>query len=197
MLQHAGARAASRQFHRAKARAQSSIELKKASARSAAQETTRDYLNRVGFGDPDQGEGLQAELHVTVQRHLEWDGHTQYVVRCRLDFSDDVSPSIDWFCWKRLLNLRDDLHDKVKEDLGSSYAKHFGDTPFAKFGAPPGTTERLDGWMESLAKCVNSRSLPADTLAFVLRFLELPWQVGRRPQSAHSAGRQAGYHAGA
>merc|ERR1711924_88808 len=62
---------------------------------------------------------------------------------------------MQWICKKRLSNIRDNLHDPIKDCMFDLYAVHFGATPFAHHGAPPGTTGRLNAWLGSLAKCIN------------------------------------------
>merc|ERR1719498_1127593 len=41
-------------------------------------------------------------------------------------------------------------------------------------GGPPGTTARLDGWCDALAKAVNLRYCEPAIVGQVLRFLEVP-----------------------
>lgn len=81
---------------------------------------------------------------------------------------------IQWTCRRRLCDLREELHDRVKELMGPAYSAYFDDTPFARHGGLPGTTARLRSWLTTLAECANTGALNSDIQAFVLRFLEAP-----------------------
>eukprot|EP00440_Ansanella_granifera_P016219 gb/GFBE01017620.1/.p1 GENE.gb/GFBE01017620.1/~~gb/GFBE01017620.1/.p1 ORF type:complete len:254 (+),score=35.96 gb/GFBE01017620.1/:1-762(+) len=118
------------------------------------------------------------ELSLTVEGHDEVLGHTMYRIRCSLrrpakEEGTEVRVS-EWACRKRLCDLREELHCRVKDGMGSEYATYFQSTPFARHGGIPGTTDRLRSWLATLAACVNSSQLKGQLLAFLLRFLEAP-----------------------
>mmetsp|Transcript_139417 Transcript_139417/g.445916 ORF Transcript_139417/g.445916 Transcript_139417/m.445916 type:complete len:319 (+) Transcript_139417:73-1029(+) len=79
-----------------------------------------------------------------------------------------------WRAPRRLAQIRECLHDPIKACLGDGYAKHFGETPFAKIGAPRGTTARLAAWLSKLAELVNEGALPPSLVARTLVFLRGP-----------------------
>jgi hypothetical protein len=71
--------------------------------------------------------------------------------------------------------LREELHDRVKEQLGAeAYERHFGHTPFARAGGPRGTTARLRAWIDALAESVNSGRCPPSLVALTLLFFGAP-----------------------
>merc|ERR1712050_795626 len=74
--------------------------------------------------------------------------------------------------------MREHLHDIIEAALTRRvYKEHFKETPFARHFGPPGTTARLGAWFATLARVVNSGSLPLKLHAHVLRFLQLPMSL--------------------
>jgi len=120
---------------------------------------------------PDKQVGVQLGLH--VQGHHEAGGHTQYVVVCQL--ADSGAVFLEWNAQRRLAQLREELHDPVKRELGvQAYNKAFKETPFAQRGGLKGTTIRLNNWCESLATSVNCGDIPPILVCCLLQFLEAP-----------------------
>mmetsp|Transcript_109135 Transcript_109135/g.314362 ORF Transcript_109135/g.314362 Transcript_109135/m.314362 type:complete len:233 (+) Transcript_109135:141-839(+) len=125
-------------------------------------------------------------LELQVSGHEEIGGHTWYSVGCILrvggyngdrggeEFGDEVSAERVWRAPRRLEQLREELHDRVKSDLGDAYATHFADTPFAKKGGLPGTTARLNAWFSTLASVINGATCSPGLAALVLSFLDAP-----------------------
>lgn len=148
----------------------------------ACREEPQQYLWRFGYGRTDGKP--EPTLKIEVRGHEEDDGHTWYHIDASLSRIVDEAiqvqaPATDgteiaWSVRRRLCDLRDELHDRVKDMLGSSYASHFDDTPFARHGGPPGTTARLREWLATLARCANRGVLEPKDLAYVLRCLEAP-----------------------
>merc|ERR1711918_188348 len=86
----------------------------------------------------------------------------------------EATPKITWRCGMRLCHLRAHLHDWVKEQLGPVYVARFNATPFARHGAPKGTTARLNAWFMTLANVINERSAPPEVANWVLHMLYAP-----------------------
>lgn len=152
------------------------------------------YLWRFGYNRA--ASTPNPRLQITVEGHEEDFGHTWYIINITVDRSVVQVPNqqevgeeksadnetavekgvedIEWVVKKRLCDLREELHDRVKERMGPAYSAYFDGTPFARHGGLPGTTARLRAWLASLAECSNKGALNADILAFVLRFLDAP-----------------------
>merc|ERR1719161_3278336 len=78
----------------------------------ALREKPERYLWRFGYGrDGDQPD---PKLELSVEGHHEQLDHTMYVIKCSLDRTDDSSNATTWNCWKRLCDLREELHDVIK-----------------------------------------------------------------------------------
>lgn len=135
------------------------------------------FLRKYGY-EPDgltswkAGASDAPLLRLQVNGHEERDGHTWYQLECGLS-SARIRPLL-WKVSRRLMQLREELHDKVKTSLGSDYNEHFGATPFAHMGAPRGTTARLNGWCGTLATCISNMTLPPVLVAPLLQSLEAP-----------------------
>lgn len=142
-------------------------------------EDPRRYLLRFGYAP---GEAKRPRLSITLESHEEEGGHTLYFLGCTLSYHagpEGGFSSTAWSCRHRLCDLRQFLHDEIKAALGpESYEAHFGETPFARHGGPPGTTQRLSAWLGSLSACFNSDCLEAPQAAQVLRFLGAPIPEG-------------------
>jgi len=148
----------------------------------ACREEPPQYLWRFGYGRTDGKP--EPTLRIEVNGHEEEDGHTWYTISASLsrlvnEAIQVAAPASDgtdivWSVRRRLCDLRDELHDGVKEMLGSNYASHFDETPFARHGGLPGTTSRLREWLATLASCANRGVLEPKVLASVLRSLEAP-----------------------
>eukprot|EP00931_Biecheleriopsis_adriatica_P111213 TRINITY_DN85577_c0_g1_i1.p1 TRINITY_DN85577_c0_g1~~TRINITY_DN85577_c0_g1_i1.p1 ORF type:complete len:285 (+),score=51.02 TRINITY_DN85577_c0_g1_i1:25-855(+) len=142
--------------------------------RRATTDDSERYLWRFGFG-----RGPPApELRISMAGHEEVLGHTMYAISCSLrrppKEEGEAARIAEWSCQKRLCDLREELHCRIKAEMGSAYAAYFESTPFARHGGVPGTTDRLRSWFGTLAACVNSSQLTGDSLAFLLRFLKAP-----------------------
>lgn len=112
-------------------------------------------------------------LELRVVGHEEQDGHTWYTLECSLGLPG--GRCLRWCTSKRLVQLREALHDPVKSELKrGTYKEHFGSAPFAHKGGVRGTTARLQGWCGALAGCVNQGACPPRVAWLTLRFLEAP-----------------------
>lgn len=146
------------------------------------QDTLIPFLGQYGYSAQDGSTWQSAaasssadntpllSLHVTG--HEERDGHTWYRVVCSLA-SAKLKP-LNWQVMRRLVQLREELHDPVKSSLGRSYDSYFGKTPFAHMGGPRGTTARLDAWCDALASCINLTNCQPQVVGLALRFVEVP-----------------------
>jgi hypothetical protein len=123
-------------------------------------------------------------LRLALAGHTEMDSHTYYSMECELT-GERPPLQLAWQSQKRLGQLREELHDTVKNELGSSYPEIFALAPFAKRGGWSGTSERLKRWLEVLAECVNKGTAPPILVSQVLLFFDAPAQ----PQ--HEASAQA------
>jgi len=186
----AGARAAARVRHSSDARKKCIGELQQDIAR-AQRDTEKEKRDRqwknpieclaqLGYG---QGHELP-RLAISVEGHHEEHGCTMYGIDVSLSQKGGVTT---WHTTKRLCDLREQIHDPVKDVLGEeAYPMHFGETPFAHFGGVPGTTERLRYWLQALGSCINQGALDIKMIGVVLNFLEapMPEPSGPRPGSA-------------
>lgn len=115
-------------------------------------------------------------LALSVNGHEERGSHTYYDVHCWF-VAKKPSLHLEWLAQRRLANLREELHDIVKNELGKSYSEVFAKAPFAKRGGFSGTTLRLQRWLEVLATSVNDGTAPPALVAQVLLFLGAPAQT--------------------
>lgn len=126
--------------------------------------------------------------------HQEHGGHTWYMVQCDLGPVPGAEPPaagaplspaggkatgggerhLSWRAPRRLVQLRESLHDPVKDALGRRYAGFFKETPFAKRGGPKGTSLRLRHWLDRLAGLINRRAVSPFITALTLLFLRGP-----------------------
>eukprot|EP00929_Paragymnodinium_shiwhaense_P116756 TRINITY_DN8660_c0_g1_i1.p2 TRINITY_DN8660_c0_g1~~TRINITY_DN8660_c0_g1_i1.p2 ORF type:complete len:191 (+),score=41.04 TRINITY_DN8660_c0_g1_i1:84-656(+) len=182
----AGARAAARQRHSLDARqdTKESFKVKAAHARHIALKMRQEELwqnpqaclDELGYNSQ-----YPPQLSVSVTGHEEEHSCTMYQLSCSLTGCGATGPndkdaaSMEWHCQKRLCDLREFLHDPLKDAMEADYSVTFGDTPFARHGGLPGTTDRLRAWFLSLTTCMNTAgTLSPDLRATVLRFLETP-----------------------
>merc|ERR1712137_990821 len=115
------------------------------------------------------------EIFLKVGSHSKSKGHTYYNVECAVCKPGQWhSPYLSWTAQRRLLHMRDCMHDVVKRELGSAYKERFAGAPFAHKGAPSGTTARLSSWCRNLAENINAKSVPPFAVAVILRFLGAP-----------------------
>lgn len=115
------------------------------------------------------------KLEINVDGHVFRAGHTWYKVVCKLHRgSKDGFETMQWVAPRRLVQLRIDLHHRVKAALGVAYEEHFRTSRFAKYGGPPGTTARLEAWFASLATVINSGIAPPIVATTALVFLQAP-----------------------
>jgi len=138
------------------------------------------FLEPYGYAAQAPDVWLSSPLHgphwdLRVDGHSELDNHTYYHLQCTFS-SQQRSLHMQWTCYRQLSLLRLELHDVAKRLLGKSYAEVFSDAPFARRGAPSGTTERLQKWLRSLAWCVNRGLAPPALVAQLLHFLQPPVQ---------------------
>mmetsp|Transcript_96073 Transcript_96073/g.309883 ORF Transcript_96073/g.309883 Transcript_96073/m.309883 type:complete len:268 (+) Transcript_96073:178-981(+) len=150
------------------------------------------------FGYSSASGSRRPHLSLQVEGHEEEDGHTMYLISCSLQrpigLTGTKFAATAWLCPKRLVALRDALHDVVKLSLGAAaYEANFAEAPFARHGGVPGTTARLRAWLAALASCVNEGATGAHVVAAVLGFLEapVPEDAGAIAQQASSAASQA------
>lgn len=121
------------------------------------------------------------KLEIQVTGHSEDGGHTWYHVDCVLTLpvgaisaSADAPNPIRWRAPRRLRQLREDLHDRVRSELGAEAFKTLIPEMFAMRGGLPGTTALLNVWSQSLARCITAGRVPPRVAAYVLQFLETP-----------------------
>ncbi|CAK0890430.1 unnamed protein product [Prorocentrum cordatum] len=100
-------------------------------ARRAATEDHQRYLWRFGFG---RG-GTDPVLQICASGHVEEDGHTRYVLDLSLrPAAQGGVPPCSWQCKRRLAELREFVHDPVKEAMGVEYQTHFSKRETAGIG---------------------------------------------------------------
>lgn len=141
------------------------------------------YLQLYGYQVDDLSAWGPKELPVVslrVRVHTEMHGHTVYLVECSLTHLGRSMPALTWSTTKRLSELRSCLHDHLKSKLGSDYYKNFECTPFAHRLGPPGTTNRLNAWFQTLASCMSSAVISPELLAHVFETLEAPTRLSGR-----------------
>jgi len=114
----------------------------------------------------------QPRLQIRLAGHSEFGAHTQYEIQCELH--DTTGGVLLWATIRRLVHLREGVHDPVKKELQSRYDNFFGKTPFAHHTGPSGTTERLGSWLDSLSKCINGGVLSPYLVVAVFRALDGP-----------------------
>mmetsp|Transcript_153371 Transcript_153371/g.278719 ORF Transcript_153371/g.278719 Transcript_153371/m.278719 type:complete len:196 (-) Transcript_153371:91-678(-) len=185
MYQFAGARAASRARHSLDARERKLSRLREEDEtrqcrRSAAKQAERkasiqamdigEYLNRMGYIENRPS----PEIAVAVLGHAEEARCTVYELACAMRAAKAGAERVKWVCKKRLCELREELHDPLKEALGSEYAVRFSATPFARHGGLPGTTARLRDWFKTLSDCLSGDIIKPQECALVLQFLDTP-----------------------
>lgn len=132
----------------------------------------RSQLSQGGFVGPPKS-STWPSLEIAVTGHEEEHGHTMYFVDCVVSYPGNES--FAWRTHKRLCQMRESLHDAVKEELQEArYAGMFRDEPFARYGGFPGTTARLHAWCGALAKGLSNGRLSPRLTAHILQFLEIP-----------------------
>mmetsp|Transcript_93102 Transcript_93102/g.216365 ORF Transcript_93102/g.216365 Transcript_93102/m.216365 type:complete len:291 (-) Transcript_93102:216-1088(-) len=114
------------------------------------------------------------ELTIRVHDHSLIGKHTYYHLDCTLAKSNESEDMYTWRVARRLAHLREGLHDPLRCSLGSSYQTYFCGVHFAHHLRPSGTTARLNAWCHRLADCLNSRLVPPEIAAAVLRVLGVP-----------------------
>lgn len=154
-------------------------------------EAVRSCLARYGFHAvndsnwealPDQAQdaGVMMSapaLEIQVAGHEEREGHTWYQLNCSLLHGGGTvgSRTLQWRGYWRLAQLREGLHNPVRERLShDAYRKIFHGAPFALRGGPRGTTQRLRGWCGALSSCINQQLCPPSIVWLSLRFLQVP-----------------------
>eukprot|EP00929_Paragymnodinium_shiwhaense_P067956 TRINITY_DN34156_c3_g2_i1.p1 TRINITY_DN34156_c3_g2~~TRINITY_DN34156_c3_g2_i1.p1 ORF type:complete len:779 (-),score=196.17 TRINITY_DN34156_c3_g2_i1:86-2422(-) len=114
-------------------------------------------------------------LEVAVHGHEEREGHTCYMLACKLtcsNSSEHAGLRVTWVTRKRLAQVREGLLEPIQAVLPQAvYGEHFANAPFALRGAPPGTTARLREWFSALGRLVTCGLAPFE---LVLRFLDAP-----------------------
>lgn len=137
------------------------------------------YLQDRGF---DVGDALKwtapadassPAVRIDVVCHSEVNGHTWYQLRCDISTPDKVH-ALTWSTQRRLEQLRTQLHDPLKADLGENYSEFFRGARFAHRGGLPGTSNRLAAWCGSLARHISCRRVSPAVAALTLRFLGAP-----------------------
>lgn len=155
------------------------------------------YLECYGFAATsltewhDQPTSLlgKPKLQIAMDSHVKLEGHTYYCLRCELVSQKPVL-HLQWESRHRLVQLREELHDAVRDSLGNTYSEFFGQAPFARRGGLAGTTGRLQSWLEALAACVTAGAASPSLVALVLRFLNTPAAPQAKPAKAPMPKRQ-------
>lgn len=111
-------------------------------------------------------------FEVSVAGHEEVSKHTWYTLSCSVVQGGAVRT--EWKIQRRLLQLRKDLHNNVKQELGQAYDRHFSGAHFAYKGGVRGTTARLQGWCSALTACINAGHIKPSVVALVFQLLEAP-----------------------
>eukprot|EP00927_Polykrikos_kofoidii_P015162 TRINITY_DN16726_c0_g1_i1.p1 TRINITY_DN16726_c0_g1~~TRINITY_DN16726_c0_g1_i1.p1 ORF type:complete len:365 (-),score=63.90 TRINITY_DN16726_c0_g1_i1:65-1159(-) len=130
--------------------------------------------------DQEAGVLRNPQLSVVVAGHEEVLGHTWYVLACTLELpkTDSVVTAcsqLDWKAERRLVQLREGLHDRVKALLGETqYGLIFADARFAPKGGLPGTSMRLNAWFAALTTAINTCRGPPSLTALTIQFLNIP-----------------------
>eukprot|EP00434_Breviolum_minutum_P002796 symbB.v1.2.002457.t1/scaffold99.1/size346285/13 len=115
------------------------------------------------------------ELTLQVCGHTKVDGHMLYDVKCTLaEPGRWHSPYLSWRTLRRLCHLREGLHDRVKQTLGTEYREVFASSPFASSLHLPGTSARLNSWFQKLSACLNRKEMPPFLAAAALQLLGAP-----------------------
>lgn len=125
---------------------------------------------------------VMPQFDLQVSGHQEMDSHTIYFVDCNVILSQNgVGPAtkLTWRAEQRLVNLREHVHDRVKQDFGRSYTRYFGAAHFAHRGGVRGTTARLNAWFAALASCINGGMASPAVVALTLHFLGAPEQEAK------------------
>jgi len=116
-------------------------------------------------------------LQCSLQKHSQAGGHTWYTIDCVLSYPTSANREpLQWSVRRRLLQLREHLHDVLKDDLGDeNYADAFANAPFVmKGGLMPGTVARLASWLEACARCISLRKPSPSAVAQALQVLDAP-----------------------
>jgi len=142
-------------------------------------ETVEPFLAHYGYAVTNERNWAkvsqeQPELHIDVMGHTEFGGHTQYEIKCEVRRRGAECEAIRWGTIRRLVHMREGLHDLVKRDLQGRYDAYFGKTPFAHHAGVPGTTSRLHAWCCSLSACINSGMVNPCVVANVIHVLDGP-----------------------
>mmetsp|Transcript_30211 Transcript_30211/g.54839 ORF Transcript_30211/g.54839 Transcript_30211/m.54839 type:complete len:217 (+) Transcript_30211:104-754(+) len=139
------------------------------------------YLERYLYAPMDDGrwqippgpKGSGPRLTIWVNGHREIDHHTFYSVQCSLILCGSLL--VEWEAPRRLLQIRECLHDPLKKNLGlQNYYRQFSKAPFARRGGLWGTTARLKAWFAALTQALNKGAFSPGEVAFVLQFLDTP-----------------------
>lgn len=140
-------------------------------------EQVRPFLEPYGYAVTNESNWAkvpsdQPQLRIKLGGHSEFGAHTQYEIQCELKNTE--GEVLLWATIRRLVHLREGVHDPVKKELQSRYDNFFGKTPFAHHAGPSGTTERLSAWLDSLCKCINGGVLSPYLVVAVFRALDGP-----------------------
>lgn len=141
----------------------------------------RRYLYQFGVKKDLFNLQMSAEVH----SHEEHSGHTWYMTQCSLSGGTLGATPLSWMSPRRLCQLRE-LYDYVKEHL-TEYNQHFEDTPFVLPMAPPGTTARLQKWLQRLGHLLTEAKLPNSVSAAFLDFFQADCILAAAKKSSPSA----------
>lgn len=168
----------------------------------ALSEDPTRYLWRFGFRPPS----CKPVLSLKLEGHTEVDGHTMYKILCEIRSTPQSGPNsassahdIVWTRQARLAELREQLHDPLKDARPEEYKHIFRNTPFASHGGIPGTSDRLSAWMATLASSLNtSPSVPPTFMSLILRFLQAPVPYSSEQELVDTFGRceKCAHHTG-
>lgn len=140
-----------------------------------SREAVPRFLEPYGYGANtalEWGAAAIPELSLQVHGHKKVGGYVYYDIECELaELGQWQSPLRKWTATRRLGQLREGLHNPVKNELGSEYRTKFQGTHFAHKVAVRGTTSRLDGWCRKLAGCLNNKELPPVVASIALQLL--------------------------
>lgn len=111
-------------------------------------------------------------LRVLAKERVE--NHNCYSLECFFMGNAENAMPLAWTVSKRLSQLREELHDAVKSELGSKYVDLFRGCPFSNRLGAKGTSETLNIWCAKLASCISSGVVPPAITVITLKALCAP-----------------------
>jgi len=136
-------------------------------------------LSKFGFAPQDAqswgGNTSPPELRFTTDGHREMGkpGHTWYAIVGKI--IEGQSSARSWMVERRLVHVRSMLYEPLRREWGDKkYSRYFKNRPFPRRGAPPGTTARLQSWLNAMSEAISFGATSPAFIASIFRFLEAP-----------------------